>query len=115
MGIGHSCCFFLCGDTAHFHKKVLSEVVFGEFHPAIRTPFGFREFYYFSFCLKAEAENPQVGGCCCCWVSGEKRNGCVSKKFWTPLTSNIRRKKNSLEVIDLVEELQEGKGGILPR
>jgi len=28
----------LCGDTAYFHKKVLPEVVLGEFHAAIRAP-----------------------------------------------------------------------------
>jgi hypothetical protein len=28
----------LCGDTAHLHKKVLPEVVLGEFHAAIRAP-----------------------------------------------------------------------------
>ena len=27
-----------CGDAAHLHEEVLSEVVFGEFHPAIRAP-----------------------------------------------------------------------------
>ena len=31
-------CIFLCGDTAHLHKKVLPEVVLGEFHAAIRAP-----------------------------------------------------------------------------
>ena len=28
----------LCGDTAYFHKKILPEVVLGEFHAAIRAP-----------------------------------------------------------------------------
>ena len=60
---------FLCGDTAHLHKKVLSEVVFGEFHPAIRTPFegeGFHFFYFGFGRSKAEAEISQkwvVVGC----------------------------------------------------
>lgn len=27
----------LCGDAAHLHEKVLSEVVLGEFHAAIRA------------------------------------------------------------------------------
>ncbi len=30
--------YFLCGDTAHLHEKVLPEVVLGEFHAAVRTP-----------------------------------------------------------------------------
>ena len=30
--------YMLCGDTAYLHKKVLSEVVLGEFHAAIRAP-----------------------------------------------------------------------------
>jgi hypothetical protein len=28
----------LCGDTAHLHKKVLPEVVLGEFHVTVRAP-----------------------------------------------------------------------------
>lgn len=28
----------LCGDTAHLHKKILPQVVLGEFHAAIRAP-----------------------------------------------------------------------------
>jgi hypothetical protein len=35
---GSACYRMLCGDTAHLHKKVLPEVVFGEFHAAIRAP-----------------------------------------------------------------------------
>lgn len=34
---GSACYSMLCGDTAHLHKKVLPEVVFGEFHAAIRA------------------------------------------------------------------------------
>jgi hypothetical protein len=32
---------YSCGNAAHLHEKVLSEVVFGEFHPTIRAPFFF--------------------------------------------------------------------------
>ena len=37
-GRGGNGCVYLRGDTAHFHEKVLSEVVFGEFHPTARAP-----------------------------------------------------------------------------
>jgi hypothetical protein len=58
--------FWSCGDTAHLHKKVLSEVVFGESHPAVRTPVVLDLLILISFSLfKAEADerkkNPQVG------------------------------------------------------
>jgi len=36
-GGGGNGCVYLRGDTAHFHEKVLSEVVFGEFHPTARA------------------------------------------------------------------------------
>lgn len=46
------CICMLCGDTAYLHKKVLPEVVLGEFHAAIRAPSQPRE----SGKTEAEAE-----------------------------------------------------------
>jgi hypothetical protein len=106
--------WFLCGDTAHLHKQVLSEVVFGEFHPAIRTPFE-----YFVRVVESGSRKSTSGVGVVVVVDvcgGGGRNGCVSKKkkkFWAP--TKKKKKKTHLRSLISLKNYNKGGKGILPR